>query len=401
MTALLINAFMAWKDRDLVRKGYPDFSIFYSAGNMVRAGMAGSLYDEHVEFQIQRQFAPEVSIRHGALPYNHPPFEALLFVPLSFLPYLQAYLVWDALSLPLLAVALALLRRQVPRLQTRPLWVWFVCAIAFFPIFICLLQGQDMLLFFFLLVAAFVCLNRGSDLLAGCCLGLAIFRPQLVVPLAIILLFNRRWKAVLGVACSGLAMGGVSIAVIGWRGFLDYPGYVWRLEKIMGRGSIVPDNMPNLRGFFAIFFRDGHPLALTLTAAGSVLLLVLAIRLFRSAEQAGNLELGFSVAVLVAILISYHSFIYDLGLLFLPVLLVAGGDLERRRWGLFVPILALFFTPLLIFVWLRLSHLNFITPILFLWLWGMAREISQLKDGGRNSVREAASPEFPATVAQS
>jgi len=160
VTGLLINAFMAWKDRDLVRKGYPDFSIFYSAGKMVSARMAGSLYDERVEFQVQRQFAPEVSIRHGALPYNHPPFEALLFVPLSFLPYLQAYLVWDALSLLLLGLALALLRRQVPRLQTRALWVWFVCAVAFFPIFICLLQGQDMLLFFFLLVAAFVCLSR-------------------------------------------------------------------------------------------------------------------------------------------------------------------------------------------------------------------------------------------------
>jgi hypothetical protein len=196
-------------------------------------------------------------------------------------------------------------------------------------------------------------------------------------------------------------MGGVSIAVIGWRGFLDYPGYVWRLEKIMGRGSIVPDNMPNLRGFFAIFFPDGHPLALTLTAAGSVLLLVLAIRLFRSAQRAGNLELGFSVAVLVAILISYHSFIYDLGLLFLPVLLVSGDEPGRKRWRVFVPVLALLFTPLLVFIWLRLSHLNFITPVLFLWLWGMAREISQLKDGGRNSVREAASPEFPATVPQS
>ena len=387
VTGLALNGFMAWKDRDLVRKGYPDFTIFYSAGKMVRAGMAASLYDERVEFQTQLQFTPDVSIRHGALPYNHPPFEALLFVPFTFLPYLPAYLAWNAANLGLLSVALVLLRRYVPLLQTKPVSVWLMCAVAFFPIFVCLLQGQDMLLFFFPLAATYVSLKRGSDLLAGCWLGMGIFRPHLVLPVAIILLFSRRLKAVFGIACSALALVAISIVVVGWRGFLNYPGYVWRLEQVMGRGAIVPDDMPNLRGFFAIFFRDGHPLALALGAAGSVFLLILAIRLFRSAQQAGNLELGFSVAVLVAVLVSYHTFIYDLGLLFLPVLLMFDTDdgPRGRRWESAIPVVALFFTPLLMFLWLRLSHLNFMTPVLFLWLWGMAREISRLRGGGHES----------------
>src|SRR5216683_6185565 len=165
-TGLLLNGFIAWKDRDLVRKGYPDFTIFYSAGKMVRAGMASSLYDERVEFQTQLQFAPDVSIRHGSLPYNHPPFEALLFVPLTFLPYLPAYLAWNAASLGLMGLALWLLRPHVPLLRTGSLAVWILCAVAFFPIFICLLQGQDMLLFFFLLAMAYVCLKEGSDFVA-------------------------------------------------------------------------------------------------------------------------------------------------------------------------------------------------------------------------------------------
>jgi hypothetical protein len=397
-TALSLNVFMAWKDRDLVRKGYPDFTIFYSAGRMVRAGMASSMYDERVEFQTQRLFAPDVSIRHGALPYNHPPFEALLFVPFTFLPYLPAFLAWNAVNLGLLGMALVLLRPHVPLLQTRPLAKWLLCAVAFFPIFVCLLQGQDMLLFFFLLAAAFVFLKRGSDLLAGCWLGMGIFRPHLVLPLAIILLFSRRMKAVLGIACSVLVLAAVSIAVVGWREFLDYPRYVGRLEQVMGRGAIVPDDMPNLRGFFAIFFRDGHPLALVLGAAGSVLLLILAIWLFRSAEQAGNLELGFSVAVLIAVLVSYHAFIYDLGLLLVPVvLLFAKEDGTRGRpWELLIPVAVFFFTPLLMFLWLRLSHLNFLTPVLFLWLWGMAQEISRLKGGGRKSYPAGASIESQA-----
>lgn len=382
---------MVWKDWDLVRKGYPDFTIFYSAGKIVRAGMAGSLYDERVEFQVQRQFAPDVSIRHGALPYNHPPFEALLFVPLTYLPYLPAYLAWNALNLGLLGLALALLRRHAPWLQSRSLALWFVVAVAFFPIFICLLQGQDMLLFFFVLAAAYVSLKQRRDLLAGCWLGLGVFRPHLVLPLAIILLFSRRWRAVLGIVVSTLVLMLVSVAIVGWRGFLDYPGYVWRLEQIMGRGAIVPDDMPNLRGFLAIFFRDGDHLALVLGAAGSALLLLLAIRLFRSSERAGNLEMGFSASILVTILISYHAFIYDMGLLLLPVLFLA-DDTRRKRWESVVPVVALFFTPLLMFLWLGMNHLNFLTPLLFLWLWGMAREISLLNEGRGESTMAPISP---------
>jgi hypothetical protein len=399
VTGLLLNGFMAWKDWGLVRKGYPDFTIFYSAGKMVRTGMAGSLYDERVEFQIQRGFAPEVSIRHGALPYNHPPFEALLFVPFTYPPYLPAYLAWNAVNLGLLGLALFLLRRHLPALQSKPLSFWFLAAVAFLPIFICLLQGQDMLLFFFVLAVSYVSLKQGSQLLAGFWLGLGIFRPHLVLPLVIVLLFSRSRKAVLGVACSALAMTAVSIAVIGWRGMLDYPKYVWQLEQIMGRGSIVPDNMPNLRGFLAIFLRDGHPVALALGFVGSMFLLILVVRLFRSAERTGNLELGFSAAVLVAVLVSYHAFIYDLGLLFLPVLLLAGDGMRRLRWASAVPVAALFFTPLLMFVWLRLSHLNFLTPLLFLWLWAMAQQILQsqlqlqMKARGDESIVSVASLE--------
>lgn len=382
-TGLLLNGFIAWKDRDLVRKGYPDFTIFYSAGKIVRAGMASSLYDESVEFQTQVQFAPGVRIRHGALPYNHPPFEALLFVPFSFLAYLPAYLTWNAVNLGLLCMALRILRPHVALLQTRSLWVWFLCAVAFFPIFACLLQGQDMLLFFFLLVAAYVSLRQGSDLLAGCWLGMGMFRPHLVLPLAIILLFSGKRKAVLGVAGSASAMAAISIAVVGWRGFLNYPSQVWSLEQVMGRGFIFRGDMPNLRGFVVAFFRDGQPLALTLTAVASVFLLILAIRLFRSAEHEGNLELGFSASVLVAVLVSYHAFVYDLGLLFLPAIFLADrarltprDEMRRVRWESVVSVVTLFSTPLLLFLLLQLKHLNFLAPVLLLWLWGLTQEIS-------------------------
>ena len=80
-----------------IAAGYPDFTIFYTAGKAVNEGRGRQLYDLETQLALQRGFAPEVKRRENALPFNHPPFEALLFVPLASLPYVTAYLVWAIL----------------------------------------------------------------------------------------------------------------------------------------------------------------------------------------------------------------------------------------------------------------------------------------------------------------
>jgi hypothetical protein len=233
-----------------------------------------------------------------------------------------------------------------------------------------------------LLTLVYSSLQKGRYARAGLWLGAGVFRPQLVLPLVVILLFDRRFRSVLGFACSAVAASLISIATVGWREFLDYPKYVWQLEQHLGRGAIVPTAMPNFRGFVAIFTRDGYTLSLGLTFAGSLFLLILAIRLFRGAERSGRLDLAFSVAVLVSVLISYHAFMYDLSLLLLPVLFLVKIGVARERdarWSLAIPISLLFFTPLLMFLWLGLGRLNYFVPVLFLWVWGMRQQIVLLR----------------------
>jgi hypothetical protein len=203
---------MAWKDWDLVRKGYPDFTIFYSAGKMVRAGMARSLYDERVEFQVQRQFAPNVSIRHGALPYNHPPFEALLFVPFTHLPYLPAYLAWNAVNLGLMGVRSCL--RHLPfcrpeRFGSR------AGGGRIFPIFICL-RGQDSFSISFRWWGLCVS-NSWVGFSGGMLAGLGS-PSALVLPLVIVMLLAPGGGGS-GVAYSSSPVAKVSVAVIGCTDF--------------------------------------------------------------------------------------------------------------------------------------------------------------------------------------
>jgi hypothetical protein len=107
---LAIYAAMFWTLRESVRKGYPDFTIYYCAGTIVRQGSGRRLYDDATQFKIQREFFPEATTRPGVLPYNHPPFEAALFVPLSYVSYSSAFALWDLANLAMLVALPFLLR---------------------------------------------------------------------------------------------------------------------------------------------------------------------------------------------------------------------------------------------------------------------------------------------------
>jgi len=134
-----------------LRNGYQDFTIFYTGGRLLRNGQASALYNLGTQYRTQLTFA-NVPIRQGPLPYNHPPFEALLFVPFALLNYWPAYLLWTALNLIMLAVSVTLLRRRFPQLAAVPPIVLGLGATAFFPVAIGIIQGQDVILLLFLFV---------------------------------------------------------------------------------------------------------------------------------------------------------------------------------------------------------------------------------------------------------
>src|SRR5437762_324717 len=79
------------------RRDTLDFAQFYAAGQMVRQGLGRDLYD----FRVQGQFQSKLARVHTF--YSHPPFEALLFVPLTYTNYRAAYAIWFVGSLGLLA----------------------------------------------------------------------------------------------------------------------------------------------------------------------------------------------------------------------------------------------------------------------------------------------------------
>jgi Glycosyltransferase family 87 len=314
----------------LLRSGYPNFAIFYAAGSMVRHGQSMSLYNLSAQYQVQKQFAPNVRIRQAALPYNHPPFEALLFWPFTFLGYWQAYLFWTALNLTMVMASLVVLRRQFAEIGNLPTTFVVLAATGFFPLFGAIIQGQDCILLLFLYVLAVVTFKKEKDAVTGAILGLGLFRFQLVLPLVLILAV-RRWRLLLGfVPVAGLLVL-VSLAMLGWRGAVDYVRLVLTLEKTGAGGSIVAVGMPNLRGMIAGLpgVEAGSTLAMALILACSIAAILITVSQIRPSLD--SVLFSFNLATIAAILVSYHALTYDLTLLLPAVLLLFSVPWSQTR----------------------------------------------------------------------
>src|SRR5262249_18526305 len=158
--------------------------------------------------------------------------------------YPVAFVLWDVLNLGLLLLLFYLLRPAVPWLKQVPAAAWLLACLAFFPVFFALLQGQDILVLVLLFGAAYVLLLGNRDLAAGSWLGLGVVRFHLVAPLILILLLQKRNKAIAGFLATAASLGLVSVAIVGWQGALSYPSNVWHLEQSMERRqTIVPIRM--------------------------------------------------------------------------------------------------------------------------------------------------------------
>src|SRR6202007_3182113 len=99
---LSTHLFFLWRVRDRIARGDPDFTVFYTAGKILRQGHGAQLYQSNTQLAVQAEFARNSDIRRGPLPYIHPPFEALFFLPLTFLSYAHAFVAWNLINLAIL-----------------------------------------------------------------------------------------------------------------------------------------------------------------------------------------------------------------------------------------------------------------------------------------------------------
>jgi hypothetical protein len=310
-----------------------DFPDFYCAARMLAAGHGPQLYDADLQRQYQARYAGRV----GTL-YIHPPFEAAIYLAVAWLPLRYAYLLWSLLNLTFLGVGVRLLAKEILP------WDWRLSlgvSLTFVPTLLCFLQGQDSLLLLLLVVLSFSALRHSRGFAAGCWLGLALFKFQLALPLALVLVVtqsrNVRTGLVKGFSLAALALAALSVAISGWSLFLVYPKFLLHL-KAQPFAGIVPQAMANFRGLIYLLFHSdqssGAVISLSILCAAALIMTLLGWKKMGRDNDNNNsnnddFDLAFANTVTFALMVSYHLNPHDLSLLLLPIALLFRRTSDR------------------------------------------------------------------------
>jgi len=338
---------------------HTDFRAFYSAGHIVMRHPS-QLYD----LTQQRQTEHALVSEEGFLSFYHPGYEALLFAPFSLLNYHSAYLAFIAFNLLLVMAAFFAARPEfssvIPWLQPRPGLIFF----AYLPLLIAISLGQDSILFLLLLCLTWRQLESGREIGAGCILALALFKFQIVLPIAALMAVRCGWRFSVGFLMSAAGVVLLSVGVAGFSGTASWVQLLFGAASIISKGAVeqkirvFPLALTNITGL--IYACGGRYLSSPFTfnllvGICSLSLFVWCMRVIQQCE----LSVAFSIAILCGLLVSYHLNIYDLTLALLPVVLLVD---QTSRYIL----LALFILPVIVLQFGLNWHFLLAIPVLAL-----------------------------------
>jgi Glycosyltransferase family 87 len=268
-----------------------DFLSFYAGSQL--AGTPHLYSVAHVQ-AIQ---APLERHPHEVRAYIRPPFYAALTWPLGRLPYRAAHVIWQILNLAALAAFIWL---WSPGARSFPLCCFCI------PVWASLACGQDMPLLLALLAASVFLLGRRRPFAAGLLLALCGVKFHLFLLLPLVIFRRKLWRYAAGLAAGAAALLAISFALGGWNWPLQY----YHLLRLNERYQNSQSYMANLNGLF-----HGVPHALLWIALGSA---AVAAAVWYVIPRV-SLPAAMALALCGGLLVSPHTFIYDLGFL-LPLL---------------------------------------------------------------------------------
>lgn len=340
--------------------GRADFRQLYTGGYMVRSGHGSDLYNYISEEQLQKTIVgPGMP-----LPFDHLAYEALLFAPLSLLGYSTAYFVFAIVNVLLLVSAQHLLKPYVSGLEALGTFVPEAIFFCFLPAAITIVLGQDSILLLVLTILAFVSMNRGQDLRSGLFLSMGFFKFQFLIPIVLLFLLWRKWRIVSGAVLGGFAVMCISTWITGFSGLRTFAQTMFDMSIGLSsqtqrlKFATFPIAMPNLRGLIDSIGRSHLSASAIQVAvvASSALLILLASRMKPSLP----------LAILVAILVSYHGLIHDSVLLTVPLSTVLVQSVDENNLPIGIADILLFAFPAFLFAFLGGRYFLMAIPILAL-----------------------------------
>lgn len=300
-----------------------DYIYFYVMGSLLLEGRTDALYDPDAHLaEGRRRIHPELALY--APHSNYGPQVALAFAPLALLPFGWSLGAFLSLTAVLYAASVWLLWRECPGLRGHGRVVAILAAAS--PLFFALIRyAQLSAVTLFVWSLAFVALRRERRALAGMVLGFLVFKPQLALVVAVALLAARQWAVIAAAAAAAAAQLLLGWAAGGTDAMAEYFQVLWRLLRNPGLVQIYPTEVHSLRGFFQLLI-PSSPAVTALSVASLAAALAMAARGWLSAAP---LAVRWSLLLLLTVLASPHLLTYDLVLLTVPLVLLAGWAVDR------------------------------------------------------------------------
>lgn len=353
VTMMITNHFMS--DERALRSADVgmDFIAFYTAGDFVCEGRTEDLYNLKAIRAHEQSVAASggVNIGNGFGPWWNPPFYAWVFVPLSRLEFPAAKWTWMAINITCVLLAIGLLMRMLGARDWRIAGLVPLLTLTSMAFVAALSHAQNTCTSLLILCTTVYFWRKAAAhdpedgfnrnaLLAGLCIGLLFYKPQLAVLVAGIMILHLGWATLGGVAVTGLALLLVNIFTL--------PGtlgdYLHKLPENVRYAQVFNEYMwdrhATIKAFFRLLFQGYAPgeasllvNALYFAAAGALGLTLTAIawRMRRmSFDRAHATDWLIAATIAATPLLMPFYFDYDLLLMAIPAVLVTRSALHRQ-----------------------------------------------------------------------
>jgi alpha-1,2-mannosyltransferase len=280
----------------LERPTTTDFVSFYGAGSLADAGTPALAYDQAAHYAAEQQ-ATEPGIEYNF--FYYPPVYLLICALFGRLPYMAAFVAFEALSL-LLCLLVA------RRIVTARNWTASLPLLAFPSVFWTMGLGQNAFLTAALFGGALLLIDR-RPVLAGMLFGLICYKPHFGVLIPVALIAGSRWRAVGGAALAVAAVVALSIAVFGWHTWHDFFTLAGGSPSTYENGRIDLSGLVTLFGGLRLIGVP-TPLAYSVQGLGAIAAIALVAVVWRCNLSLPTRAAALAAATLIAVPV---ALVYD------------------------------------------------------------------------------------------
>jgi hypothetical protein len=388
------------------------FASYYTASKLLSEGENVSQFynDDWFRSKVDKYVPGVQEIYHVNLPTA-----TLMIIPLSSLDYTSARIAWTAFNFILLFISIGLLIKNF-KFSKEKVPLVIILFLFFQPLHANFAYAQAYVLIFFLLVFAWYAYKSNKDELLGSLIGLMFVLKTAGALFFILLLINKRWKALIWSAATIIFFILISLPLVGIDSWFAY------VDKILSYTSRPELSVTGYQTIYSFFYHftsfepkwNPYPL-IDIPFLGKMLTIIFSIIILASVSfyayrmknpycPAGRSDLSsvkkpdvaFAVFIIAGVILNPASLDYHYIVLLLPFLILI-EMLHKHHSKMLWILLIIFYvmiaerllyaSPKLAGGWLAI----FAYPKLYgaLGLWGLSLRASYLSKSSNDCVQSS------------